>query len=259
MEGWGLGCPCPESHLPGASGANSGLKHLNRGTPREEGRRLSWGPDFAKGPGLQGQRGAEGGEGAGGREVSRACQHTQVHMCVQTRSRVCSRVHADTAVCAHMCMQTHSRVLTYVHADTAVCAHTQAHTHSLQSVPSKKFGSKPGRTALKTGALSGAGGAHVLKCGAAGTQDAGNHRSSRGRGPHLCCSLSSEGSGLQAHRGDKASFPSPAAVTPTRLSKICLLALSTCGLCKSPQDHREMCPHRAREASVSKFGPGLCF
>lgn len=66
-----------------------------------------------------------------------------------------------------------------------------------------------------------------------------NHTS--GRSPHLCHSLSSEGSGLQAHRGGKASFPSPAAVAPTCLRKIsCLLALCTCGHCKSPQHRREM-------------------
>ena len=69
----------------------------------------------------------------------------------------------------------------------------------------------------------------------------GTRNQARGRLPHLCRSLSAEGSGLQAHRADRASFPSPAAVASTRLSKIsCLLALSTCGRCKSPQHRREM-------------------
>lgn len=177
--------------------------------------------------------------------MSRACQHTQVHPCRQTHSSVCSHMCMQTRshVCAQRCACRHTAVCAHTHAcrHIAMCAHTQAHTHSSHSVPSRKFGSNPGRTALKTGALSGAGGAHVLECGAAGTQDTRNHESGRGRGPHLCCSLSSDSSGLQVRRGDKASFPSPAAVTSTRLSKIsCLLALSTCGRCKSPQHRREL-------------------
>ena len=36
----------------GAGGKLRGLKHLKTAAPREEGRRLGWGPDLAEGPGL---------------------------------------------------------------------------------------------------------------------------------------------------------------------------------------------------------------
>ena len=180
-----------------------------------------------------------------------ACRHAAVcaHMCLQTHSRVCSHMCMQTAVCAHMCVQRLSRV----------CSHPG--THTLVTVcPFKKVWLQAWKDSSEDRGFEWCWGSPRPRVWGAGTQDAGNHRSGRGRGPHLCCSLSSEGSGLQARRGDKASFPSPAAITPTRLSKVsCLLALSTCGLCKSPQDRRELCPHRAQEASVSKCGPGLCF